>query len=134
LSDFGIGLAMMRVINGAPHDQESRPIGKILHTYHLLLTAALIMSLFLLSTSLITTLLIPADGFRSAGVNGEPAGPANGRPAAYLAHQFLCDGLGTVYDGSIVAVRFEARAASLEGKGLSWSAVDSTNLRLNSRD
>jgi len=47
------------------------------------------MSLLLLSTALITTLLIPADAFRSAGPNGEPAGPANGRALAYLAHQFL---------------------------------------------
>ena len=50
------------------------------------------MSLFLLSTALITTLLIPADAdFRDAGPNGEPAGLANGRALAYLAHQFLGD-------------------------------------------
>jgi hypothetical protein len=42
------------------------------------------MSLFLLSTALITTLLIPADAFRAAGPNDEPAGPANGRALAYL--------------------------------------------------
>ena len=53
--------------------------------------AALTMSLFLLSTALITTLLIPADAFRDAGPNGEPAGLANGRALAYLAHQFLGD-------------------------------------------
>ena len=80
---------MMPLIKGESEDQEPRPAGKIRH--HLLFTAALTMSLFLLSTALITTLLIPADAFRAAGPNGEPAGLANGRALAYLAHQFLGD-------------------------------------------
>jgi hypothetical protein len=79
LSGFETGVAMMPLVKGMPEDKEPRPAGKIRNTHHLLFTAALIMSLFLLSTSLITTLLIPADAFRSAGPNGEPAGPANGR-------------------------------------------------------
>jgi len=74
---------MMPLVKGSPDDQEPRPAGKIRNTQHLLFTAALIMSLFLLSTALITTLLIPADAFRSAGPSGEPAGPANGRALAY---------------------------------------------------
>ena len=49
---------MMPLIKGESEDQEPRPAGKIRH--HLLFTAALTMSLFLLSTALITTLLIPA--------------------------------------------------------------------------
>jgi hypothetical protein len=73
---------MMPLVKGAPDDQEPRPAGKIRHTQHLLFTAALIMSLFLLSTALVTTLLIPADAFRAAGPNGEPAGPANGHALA----------------------------------------------------
>ena len=84
LSGFETGVSMMPLVKGAPDDQEPRPVGKIRHTHHLLFTAALIMSLFLLSTALITTLLIPADAFRAAGPNGEPAGPANGRALAYL--------------------------------------------------
>src|SRR5438132_14378983 len=86
LSGFETGVSMMPLVKGAPDDQEPRPAGKIRNTHHLLFTAALIMSLFLLSTALITTLLIPADAFRSVGPNGEPAGPANGRALAYLAH------------------------------------------------
>lgn len=69
----------MPLAKGGPDDQEPLPAGKIRHTHHLLFTAALIMSLLLLSTAFITTLLIPADAFHSAGRNGEPAGPANGR-------------------------------------------------------
>ena len=79
LSGFETGVSMMPLVKGAPDDHEPRPAGKIQHTHHLLFTAALIMSLFLLSTALITTLLIPADAFRAVSPNGEPAGPSNGR-------------------------------------------------------
>jgi hypothetical protein len=64
---------------------------------------------------LITTLLIPADSFRSAGPNGEPAGPANGRALAYLAHQFLGDGFGTAYDISTIAILWFAGASAMAG-------------------
>jgi hypothetical protein len=73
------------------------------------------MSVFLLSTALITTLLIPAEAFRSAGPNGEPAGPANGRALAFLAHQFLGDGFGTVYDLSTIAILWFAGASAMAG-------------------
>src|ERR1700675_1206320 len=115
LSGFETGVSMMPLIKGESEDQEPRPAGKIRNTQHLLLTAALIMSLFLLSTALITTLLIPADAFRSAGPNGEPAGPANGRALAYLAHQFLGDGFGTVYDLSTIAILWFAGASAMAG-------------------
>ena len=115
LSGFETGLSMMPLVKGAPYDQEPRPAGKIRHTHHLLFTAALIMSLFLLSTALITTLLIPADAFRSAGPNGEPAGPANGRALAYLAHQFLGNGFGTAYDLSTIAILWFAGASAMAG-------------------
>jgi hypothetical protein len=115
LSGFETGVAMMPLVEGAPGDKESRPAGKIRNTHHLLFTAALIMSFFLLSTALITTLLIPAEAFRSAGPNGEPAGPANGRALAYLAHQFLGDGFGTVYDLSTIAILWFAGASAMAG-------------------
>jgi hypothetical protein len=115
LSGFETGVSMMPLIKGAPDDQELRPAGKIRNTHHLLFTAALIMSLFLLSTALITTLLIPADAFRAAGPNGEAAGPANGRALAYLAHQFLGDGFGTVYDLSTIAILWFAGASAMAG-------------------
>jgi hypothetical protein len=115
LSGFETGVSMMPLIKGAPDDQELQPAGKIRNTHHLLFTAALIMSLFLLSTALITTLLIPADAFRAAGPNGEAAGPANGRALAYLAHQFLGDGFGTVYDLSTIAILWFAGASAMAG-------------------
>jgi hypothetical protein len=115
LSGFETGVSMMPLIKGESDDQEPRPAGKIRNTHHLLFTAALIMSLFLLSTALITTLLIPADAFRTAGPNGEPAGPANGRALAYLAHQFLGDGFGTVYDVSTISILWFAGASAMAG-------------------
>jgi hypothetical protein len=66
-------------------------------------------------TALITTLLIPADAFRAVGPSGEPAGPANGRALAYLAHQFLGDGFGTVYDLSTIAILWFAGASAMAG-------------------
>jgi hypothetical protein len=115
LSGFETGVSMMPLIKGESEDQEPRPAGKIRNTHHLLFTAALIMSFFLLSTALITTLLIPADAFRAAGPNGEPAGPANGRALAYLAHQFLGDGFGTLYDLSTIAILWFAGASAMAG-------------------
>jgi len=115
LSGFETGVSMMPLVKGAPDDEEPSPAGKIRNTHHLLFTAALTMSLFLLSTALITTLLIPADAFRASGANGEPAGPANGRALAYLAHQFLGDGFGTVYDLSTIAILWFAGASAMAG-------------------
>ncbi len=115
LSGFETGVAMMPLVKGSLDDQEPRPAGKIRHTHHLLFTAALIMSLFLLSTALVTTLLIPSEAFRSAGADGEPAGPANGRALAYLAHQFLGDGFGTAYDLSTIAILWFAGASAMAG-------------------
>jgi hypothetical protein len=86
----------MPLVQGAPHDEEPSPAGKIRNTHHLLFTAALIMSLFLLSTALITTLLIPSDAFRASGANGEPAGPASQREGRSLIWptNFSVTGLG----------------------------------------
>ena len=55
----------------------------------LLRTAALIMSVFLITSSLVTTTLIPAEKFQEGG-------EANGRAIAYLAHHFFGDIFGTV--------------------------------------
>lgn len=49
------------------------------------------MSVYLIATSFITTVLIPAEEF-------QPGGAANGRALAYLAHEHLGNAFGTVYD------------------------------------
>src|ERR1700756_4021444 len=115
LSGFETGVAMMPLVKGEPGDDESRPLGKIRNTRHLLFTAAVIMSVFLITSAFVTTLLIPAADFRSPGPNGELAGPANGRALAYLAHRFLGNGFGTLYDISTIAILWFAGASAMAG-------------------
>ena len=115
LSGFETGVAMMPLVKGELGDDESRPLGKIRNTQHLLFTAAVIMSVFLVTSAFVTTLLIPAADFRSPGPNGALAGPANGRALAYLAHRFLGNSFGTLYDISTIAILWFAGASAMAG-------------------
>jgi hypothetical protein len=108
LSGFETGVAVMPHIEGDPTDTEERPTGRIRGARKLLTTAAAIMSVFLITTSFITTLLIPPAAF-------EPGGPANGRALAYLAHQYLGAAFGTVYDLSTIAILWFAGASAMAG-------------------
>ncbi|MET8955047.1 amino acid transporter, partial [Streptomyces sp. NPDC004533] len=108
LSGFETGVAVMPHVQGDPDDTEEKPTGRIRDTRKLLTTAAVIMSVFLITTSFITTLLIPANDFKAGG-------PANGRALAYLAHQYLGGGFGTVYDVSTIAILWFAGASAMAG-------------------
>ncbi|GEJ99106.1 APC family permease [Streptomyces sp. NPDC003388] len=108
LSGFETGVAVMPHVRGEAGDTEERPAGRIRDTKKLLTTAALIMSCFLIATSFITTLLIPANEFR-------PGGQANGRALAYLAHEYLGSAFGTVYDISTIAILWFAGASAMAG-------------------
>ncbi len=108
LSGFETGVAVMPQIKGSAADTEERPIGRIRGAGRLLTTAAVIMSCFLLSSSFTTTVLIPQREFR-------PGGPANGRALAYLAHEYLGQGFGTVYDVSTIAILWFAGASAMAG-------------------
>ena len=108
LSGFETGVAVMPQITGAKQDTEKRPIGRIAGANKLLATAALIMSVALVLSSVVTTLLIPPAAF-------QPGGPANGRALAYLAHQYLGNAFGTVYDVSTIAILWFAGASAMAG-------------------
>ncbi|MFF3514374.1 amino acid transporter [Streptomyces sp. NPDC002573] len=108
LSGFETGVAVMPHVQGDADDTEEKPTGRIRDTKKLLTTAALIMSGFLIATSFITTLLIPEKEFKAGG-------QANGRALAYLAHQYLGGGFGTVYDISTIAILWFAGASAMAG-------------------
>ncbi|XGB43324.1 MAG: hypothetical protein LVS60_06020 [Nodosilinea sp. LVE1205-7] len=66
------------------------------------------MSFFLITSSLVTTLLIPPQQFL-------PGGAANGRALAYLAHSSLGGGFGTLYDLSTISILWFAGASAMAG-------------------
>ncbi|MFB6937618.1 amino acid transporter [Streptomyces chartreusis] len=108
LSGFETGVAVMPHVKGEPGETEENPAGRIRDTKKLLTTAAVIMSCFLIATSFITTLLIPEKDF-------EPGGSANGRALAFLAHEYLGNAFGTVYDVSTIAILWFAGASAMAG-------------------
>ena len=108
LSGFETGVAVMPHVDGGPDDTEERPRGLIRGTRRLLTTAAVIMSVFLIASSMITTLLIPQEQFA-------PCGGANGRALAYVAHDLLGDGFGTAYDAVTIVILWFAGASAMAG-------------------
>src|SRR5579863_7040530 len=82
--------------------------GRVRNTRKLLVTASIIMSVFLLATSTATTLLIEPDKFKEGGV-------ANGRALAYLGHKYLGNGIGALYDISTILILAFAGASAMAG-------------------
>jgi hypothetical protein len=101
LSGFETGVAVM------PHIKGDLP-GRIRGAKKLLTTAAGIMSIFLITSSVVTTVLIPQSEF-------ETGGDANGRALAYLAHENLGNVFGTAYDLSTIAILWFAGASAMAG-------------------
>jgi len=108
LSGFETGVAVMPLVRGDPDDTPEHPRGRIHNTRKLLMTAALIMSGFLITSSFATTVLIPHQQF-------EEGGQASGRALAYLAHQYLGSGFGTAYDLSTISILWFAGASAMAG-------------------
>lgn len=102
LSGFETGVAVMPLIRAESTEQ------RIKNARYLLLTAAVIMSVFLMATSIASTVLIPAKEFGSNGA-------ANGRAMAYLAHQYLGGAIGTAYDVSTILILGFAGASAMAG-------------------
>lgn len=128
LSGFETGVAVMPLVKGekalstedwesihstrtgrkVPPTAQSLLQGRIRNTRKLLRTAALIMSVLLLTSSFVTTTLIKPEQFQ---VGGE----ANGRALAFLAHGYLGDWFGTVYDLSTILILWFAGASAMAG-------------------
>ena len=107
LSGFETGVSVMPLIRGAKDDENSaRPNGRIQNTRKLLSTAALMMSVLLLTSSFVAALLIPREAYR-------PGGEASGRAIAYLAHLYLGNVFGSVYDLSTILVLWFAGASAM---------------------
>ncbi|MDO5619016.1 amino acid transporter [Kocuria sp.] len=118
LSGFETGVTVMPQLSGARHRGSQRrrthqpsptsTHAKVVGSHRLLTVSALIMAFFLMTSSVVCTVLIPQEAFREGG-------PANGRALAYLAHQIFGEGFGTVYDVSTVLILWFAGASAMAG-------------------
>ena len=108
LSGFETGVAVMPLVSGDGEDDAARLASRIRNTKKLLLSAAAIMSVLLIGSSVVTTLLIPAEAF-------QPGGEANGRALAYLAHRDMGEGFGTIYDLATITILWFAGASAMAG-------------------
>jgi len=112
MSGFETGVAVMPLVSGngtgSASEHSAVPLGRVRNTRKLLATAAVVMSVLLLTSSFVTTLLIPEEAYREGG-------PASGRAIAYLAHEMLGSGFGTVYDVSTIVILWFAGASALAG-------------------
>jgi len=132
LSGFETGVAVMPLIRGGVGDTPAYPAQRIRNTGKLLLTAAIIMSLFLMASSLVVTTIIEpsalvevdADGNQMPTPDGKKP-PAAGRALAYLAHAegpedrrigpIFGSAFGTVYDISVIVILWFAGASAMAG-------------------
>ncbi len=116
LSGFETGVAVMPLVKGNPGDDPHVPQGRIHHTRHLLLTAALIMSTLLFCSSFLTCTLIAPEALKKGG-------EAANRALAYIAHgesrfpinPIFGEIFGSIYDVSTVLILWFAGASAMSG-------------------
>ena len=108
LSGFETGVLVMPQVKGDPSDDPAHPDGRIRNTHKLLTTAALLMSVMLIASSIVTILLIPSEAF-------EEGGEANGRALSYVAHEYIGELFGTIYDISTITILWFAGASAMAG-------------------
>lgn len=134
MSGFETGVLHIHLVQGTPEDP-SNEAGRIANTRKLLVTAAVIMSLFLVGSALVTGTgtLIPAEEFHAekdefghvkVDENGaELKGRAVDRALAYLAHGESPVSLGplfgtifgSIYDISTILILWFAGASAMAG-------------------
>jgi hypothetical protein len=141
LSGFETGVAVMGLVKGRDADDPKEPVGRIANTKKLLVTAAVIMSVMLLGSSLVVSTLVEPDEITPVSAAGDlptdaagkpihhvenwPKKPAAGRALAYIAHaegkhtKDVCplfgSTFGTVYDISTIVILWFAGASAMAG-------------------
>jgi len=120
MSGFETGVLQIHLMEGTK-DDPTNAAARIANTRKLLVTAALIMSVFLIASSLVTgtDTLIPADELKLEPVKGK----AMDRALAYIAHgespHPICPlfgrEFGTVYDISTILILWFAGASAMAG-------------------
>ena len=109
LSGFETGVSVMPLIRGESSDAEKdRPEGRIANTRKLLVMAALIMSVLLLLSSYVSALLIPESAYKAGG-------EASGRAIAYMAHRYMGNVFGSIYDFSTILILWFGGASAMAG-------------------
>lgn len=130
LSGFETGVAVMPLVKSP---------NRIGNTRKMLITAAMIMSVFLIASSFATSVLIPKEEFcppvdcglvnpehpprefcacspaEKEGKVLKDSGKANGRALAYIAHSYLGEWFGTLYDLSTILILWFAGASAMAG-------------------
>jgi len=131
LSGFETGVAVMPLVKGNPDDDPKEPKGRIANTRKLLITAAAVMSVFLIGSSVVVACLVPpeqltrldAAGTERPGVEDKDL-KAKDRALAYIAHgenpdgkllPFFGEWFGTAYDISTVVILWFAGASAMAG-------------------
>lgn len=141
LSGFETGVAVMAHVRGRADDRSDVPAGRIANTRKLLITAAVIMSLMLLGSSVVVSTLIHPDEITPVTAGGDlprdasgaeithvedwPKKPAAGRALAFLAHaegkvgtdvcRWFGPTFGTIYDISTIVILWFAGASAMAG-------------------
>ncbi len=104
LSGFETGVSVMPLVENEGGGDP--PAGRIRGTSRLLFSAAILMSFMLITSSLVTSVLIPAEELQHGG-------EAAGRALAWLAHHQLGHAFGTVYDAFTILILWFAGASAM---------------------
>ncbi|MFY9190079.1 MAG: amino acid transporter [Lawsonella sp.] len=108
MSGFETGVVVMPQIKGGEGTRAERIAQRVRGVRKMLTVSALTMSAFLLCSSIVTTLLIPAAEFAEGG-------RANGRALAFIAHEYLGNSFGTIYDIATILILWFAGASAMAG-------------------